>query len=251
MSVYVVSDLHGQFDVLKRGLEMIGFSEEDRLIVLGDVIDRGPHGIRMLKFLMQHENMDMILGNHEFMMLNSVDSTGKRKCNGQDSLLWMVKNGGEVTWNEYGKESERRRKKILRYLRTRNVIKTVMVGEQRYLLTHSYYIKGCEDLPYTEIPQWKTRQIVWTSVYRKEGSREMFQTYRNEDAIFITGHVPIQVVKRQEGNRHGTEDLIPFVRENFMDIDGGLSAGKKDWNAALFVELLEDTTITTAVPSMP
>ena len=41
MATYVVSDLHGQYKLFKKGLKEIGFSEDDMLYVIGDVIDRG------------------------------------------------------------------------------------------------------------------------------------------------------------------------------------------------------------------
>ena len=38
---YVMSDIHGMADLFKRMLEQIGFSDEDTLYILGDMIDRG------------------------------------------------------------------------------------------------------------------------------------------------------------------------------------------------------------------
>ena len=46
------------------------------LYVIGDAIDRGPDGIKILEYIKKHENMDLILGNHEFLMLNSVPIDG-------------------------------------------------------------------------------------------------------------------------------------------------------------------------------
>ena len=39
---YVMSDIHGMSHLLKEMLEKIRFSAEDRLYILGDMIDRGP-----------------------------------------------------------------------------------------------------------------------------------------------------------------------------------------------------------------
>ena len=49
MSTYVISDIHGNYEKYKRLLEMIDFKDQDTLYVLGDVIDRGPEGIKVLK----------------------------------------------------------------------------------------------------------------------------------------------------------------------------------------------------------
>ena len=39
------------------------------LILLGDVIDRGPDGIALLLEIMEIPNAIMLLGNHKYMML--------------------------------------------------------------------------------------------------------------------------------------------------------------------------------------
>ena len=49
MSIYVMSDIHGEADLFHAMLEQIGFSESDTLYILGDVIDRGPDGIALLQ----------------------------------------------------------------------------------------------------------------------------------------------------------------------------------------------------------
>ena len=48
MSTYVISDIHGQYKAYKKMLREIDFKPEDTLYVLGDAIDRGPNGIKVL-----------------------------------------------------------------------------------------------------------------------------------------------------------------------------------------------------------
>jgi len=69
MSTYVVSDLHGESHLFRDVLRQIHFSNEDHLYILGDVIDRGPDGIALLQEIMVTPNMTLLLGNHEYMML--------------------------------------------------------------------------------------------------------------------------------------------------------------------------------------
>ena len=64
--LYVVSDIHGHYDKYLELLQKIEFSADDTLYVLGDVIDRGPDGCRILQDMMGRSNMVPILGNHEF-----------------------------------------------------------------------------------------------------------------------------------------------------------------------------------------
>ena len=68
--VYVTADIHGKFDRLQALLAAADFSEEDFLFVLGDVIDRnGDGGVRILKWLLFQPNVQLILGNHEKLLL--------------------------------------------------------------------------------------------------------------------------------------------------------------------------------------
>ncbi len=69
MAHYVLSDIHGEADCFHAMLEKISFSQEDALYILGDVIDRGLDGISLLKEIMGMSNAVMLLGNHEYMML--------------------------------------------------------------------------------------------------------------------------------------------------------------------------------------
>ena len=43
-----MSDIHGCFDKYQKMLRRIDFAPEDTLYVLGDVIDRGPDGIKKI-----------------------------------------------------------------------------------------------------------------------------------------------------------------------------------------------------------
>lgn len=45
---YVISDVHGRYDLFIKMLDKISFSDNDTLYLLGDMIDRGPDGIKLL-----------------------------------------------------------------------------------------------------------------------------------------------------------------------------------------------------------
>jgi hypothetical protein len=81
-STYVVSDVHGHLADLREVLQRAGLvDDEDRwtggeadLWVLGDLVDRGPDGIGVIRFVrsLQDQVPDrvrVLLGNHEALML--------------------------------------------------------------------------------------------------------------------------------------------------------------------------------------
>ena len=69
MAKYVMSDIHGHFDMFMELIDKINFSKSDELYILGDVVDRGPHSCKTLLWMMQHDNIFPIIGNHELMAL--------------------------------------------------------------------------------------------------------------------------------------------------------------------------------------
>ena len=66
---YVISDIHGEYELFCSLLQRIGFSDKDSLYICGDIIDKGPMSIRLAKYISQMSNVHCIIGNHEFTFL--------------------------------------------------------------------------------------------------------------------------------------------------------------------------------------
>ena len=69
MATYVISDIHGEYEKFMELLEEIELKDTDTLYVLGDVLDRGEHPIKVILKLMEMPNAFCIVGNHEVMAL--------------------------------------------------------------------------------------------------------------------------------------------------------------------------------------
>ncbi len=239
MSVYAVSDLHGQYEVFIRGLEKIGFSDSDELYVIGDAVDRGPDGIRLLQYIKEQSNMTLILGNHEVLMLGSVDENGEKKCNGVHSDLWLYYNGGAVTYDKYRNLSDDERRSLLLWLNRCYVIKTIEVGGRKFCLTHSYYSEELENRQYYESDGDLVWDIVWTSLFREDEDTRGEDIYRDYDYEFITGHVPVQRVRARYARIADYNVLASYRYGNLVDIDGGCAMGDVQGvnNGAIFLRL--------------
>ena len=72
MATYVISDIHGQYDMFMDLLEKISLQDSDTLYILGDILDRGPHPVKTLRKLMLMPNVICIVCNHELMALESM-----------------------------------------------------------------------------------------------------------------------------------------------------------------------------------
>lgn len=73
---FVVGDIHGEFFLLERKLREIGFDQSrDRLFSVGDLVDRGPRSDEAVYWVMKHRWFHAIKGNHEQLLIDSLDPT--------------------------------------------------------------------------------------------------------------------------------------------------------------------------------
>lgn len=85
---FCVGDLHGQFAWLEKAMENLAFDPaRDRLLSVGDLIDRGPESHRALEFLAQPWFFS-VRGNHEAIFLENSNLRGA-------DLAWLVQAGAE------------------------------------------------------------------------------------------------------------------------------------------------------------
>ena len=54
---YILSDIHGNWKAFDSILKQINLRLDDDLYILGDVIDRYPHGIALLQWIMAMPNV--------------------------------------------------------------------------------------------------------------------------------------------------------------------------------------------------
>lgn len=66
---YIISDIHGEYDLFIELLNKINFNKNDKMIICGDIIDKGNNSIKLLKYIRKQSNMFFIIGNHEYEFL--------------------------------------------------------------------------------------------------------------------------------------------------------------------------------------
>ena len=141
--IYVMSDIHGQKRRFDSVMEQINLQPEDTLYILGDVIDRNPDGIRILRQIMAMPNAKMVLGNHEYMMLNALyypapgDDPEWMEYYRERKLSLWYNNGGLVTHRYLKRIPKIVRQEIFEYLDKLPVNIDLTVNVRQYILTHA------------------------------------------------------------------------------------------------------------------
>jgi serine/threonine protein phosphatase 1 len=110
--IYAIGDIHGELQKLRNLMEKIeatGLTESDRLVFVGDYIDRGPCVPQVLEYLVELKERrpgDIFLrGNHDQVMLEARDYFDKSRGVSVrfDDIQWWFSCGGRETIEQYPK----------------------------------------------------------------------------------------------------------------------------------------------------
>lgn len=143
---YVLSDIHGNLRRFESVMNQINLQPDDTLYILGDVVDRYPHGVKILRQIMKMPNVKMLIGNHEYMMLRAIGhckdaADEKENTNWKERRLWY-RNGGMVT-HEYLKHIKKEyRADVFRYIRQLPINIDIQVNGINYKLVHASPIEN-------------------------------------------------------------------------------------------------------------
>ncbi len=66
MKQLIIGDIHGCHYELQQLIEKAGLGDDDEIIAIGDLFDRGPKPVEVYKFFRDTPNARAIMGNHEW-----------------------------------------------------------------------------------------------------------------------------------------------------------------------------------------
>lgn len=222
--IYAVSDLHGAtLDDFKKLLNKAGFGKnsDDFCFIIGDVIDRrNDGGIELLKWLLLQPDIELILGNHEAMLLScdfvfdeiTDESIGSFTQEKMELLMNYTQNGGAVTLKALRslmRTEPETVSDILDYLRSAPLYETVSVGDGKdFLLVHS----GLGNFsPHMDLDDYTPDELLWTRPH-------ISQEYFDNGLITVLGHTPTFC--------YGSEHKGKILRtKTWIDIDMGVADG--------------------------
>lgn len=65
MKTLVIGDIHGCYWELQTLLDKAGLADDDAIIAVGDLVNRGPEDAKVIDFFRTHSQARSIMGNHE------------------------------------------------------------------------------------------------------------------------------------------------------------------------------------------
>lgn len=215
MSTYVMSDLHGNYDAYKTMLKKIKFSDDDVLYILGDIIDRGPHPIKIIKDILERANVIVLAGNHCAMALECLDflmqEITEETIEDLDELMvgklfnWM-ENGAKTTIDEFRQCDKATKQDVIDFISDLELYEELKVNGREFIMVHAG-LGGFEK----NKPMWEYRleNLIW--------ERPDYTVPYFEAKYVITGHTPTVFIEEND------KPCYIYKANNHIAIDCGCS----------------------------
>ncbi len=213
MRSLVISDIHGCYEEFCLLLDKVNYcAAEDRLILLGDYIDRGPNSKQVIEKVIELVNNDEAIalkGNHDLMLVNWLKQP-------EESMEWYFRNGGfetvkslvetagmpinfdsACTWSKQIKNGYQKQLEFLEQL-------PLYYEDEKHIFVHAGIQPFLDD--------WKettAHDLIWI--------RDTFlENKHKQEKSVVHGHTPNQLL-------HGVDDI--YFGDMKIGIDGGCAFG--------------------------
>lgn len=185
---YVVGDIHGMYSLLCKTLIEIDFRPKiDRLFSVGDLVDRGPENMQMLRFLQRKPWFYSVIGNHESMMMDYIVPGF-----GDNGAAWYQNGGG---WYNYLSGSDQQElEEILVPWMYETLPYVIELDHPRGPVYISHAMPLPDYTPHT-IHQNKEK-LLWdrSTINSARGKQQQIRTQKRFDNITYHGHTPLKSI---------------------------------------------------------
>lgn len=243
--ILVVSDIHGQREWLERLLDKMEYGGDDILVIIGDLIEKGPDSLGVVRYV-----MDLCMENYVYVSMGNVDwyrlqyfydespeagekfakyiRRGKAKWGssfGQEMLEDMGVSPDQVTEENATEYLAQIRRKFKRELNFLKGLPVILVAGQ-YLFVHGgVYTDDLKTLEGSDAATCLKNDDFWSKGYR-------FEQY-----TVVTGHWPVCLYRQDR------EDVSPLFdpERKIICIDGGCGVKKAgQLNGLIFPDCMVD-----------
>ena len=193
---YAISDLHGRYDLYKKMLERISFSDSDTLYVLGDYLDRGSDGCKIILDVANRKNVISIMGNHDLLAFYMLSKLRDKLKPGEEADLaevigaWLM-DGGKPTLDAFKELSPTDQRLVLCSIADFQSYAELKVGGREFVLCHGGISGYSPDRPLSE---YSVENFVFN---RTDYSKPIF----TGNKYLVTGHTPTAAIEGAECGR--------------------------------------------------
>ncbi|MBR5474555.1 MAG: metallophosphoesterase [Lachnospiraceae bacterium] len=225
-TLFVVSDIHGHFSLLKDALDQAGFDPHNRnhlLICCGDYFNRGTENTKVLEYFETLPHKVLIRGNQDDVLLEIFETGEFRDYYYQNGIIetiheWFGQDVLDTTGQQIDLSQHRTMvNRVKAFLEpTRSYFET-----KHFVFTHSWLPSNIDENFIQIRPNWRdadfsswhlARLTKWISVYHKGN--------RLPDKTIVCGHVPTFFGSRIGLHRKANDASI-FYGNGFIALDAG------------------------------
>ena len=225
--IFVVSDIHGHYTLLKKALDKAGFDKDNEshlLICCGDYFDRGSENVEVLKFFECLKHKVLLRGNHEDLLLELLQTGRIQPHNYINGTMETLENffgkyfinPADDTIDFSGKT--RTVDRICEFIReTVNYFET-----EKYVFVHGWIPENADTVEKRKSAtdeQWEdARWEKWTEHYK--------ETSPLPDKTIVCGHMPTFYASKFDVTRPKMSADI-FRGKGLIAIDAGTYDSKQ------------------------
>lgn len=187
MATYVTADIHGNYKRYLDFLQYSNFSDNDKLYVIGDVLDRGSMAIPLIQDIRKRKNVILLKGNHELMMLPIFNDLLHQSKEMQAQIIndemAISQIGQEETLLAFCNLSIQEQNEITYYISQLPLYKEIEVNGIDYILVHA----GLPDFSEMPIEYYDENELMF-------GPHDFEINHYGGNTKIIVGHLPTQFI---------------------------------------------------------
>ena len=275
--LYIVSDFHGEIKALNKAIEKVNLGK--KVIILGDITDRGENGLEMLRYIVQTQEkigdkIEYIPGNHDEFLYGAIydgmrnyEKTGDigelqrlgiKSCDAQINNQAAIKNGQASTYQKLRNmliNNPQEVYKIGMWLEQQPLLrieydkeKSIALGHAAFdmdLFKRGYNLRNYfDDQEKQSILYEKARLCLW---YRdniqsdiQSARQNLILPNKNEATDIIVGHTPFALQVNLEGKNGNRTALC---------VDSGHHSSKNQQWMLNYDSRRENVDVTVFYPS--
>lgn len=213
MATYACTDIHGQYGLW---LAIKNYcKEDDTIIFLGDAIDRGPEGIRIMQELLEDKRVLYIMGNHEDTFLEYIKIGIPKVLHDRQERELLEWNGGIDTLKQFLHLTDDEQEKLIFNLKTKLIKKVLYINKEnkKIFLCHA----GCN--PSHISKEYPIKDYLWDRKHIATHASDWNLAYN--DYIVVHGHTPVQLLKNQNKADMTKDSIETYCGGHKIDLDLG------------------------------